>query len=122
MDPVTATIIAALAHVGEQAVGDAYQGLKKLIAARLGADSGVTKSVEDLEADPKSQGREIVLQEQVAKSGADKDSAILEAVAALQAAIQQQGAGAGVIQMTAGDNAIQFGQVSGGNISIDRKS
>ncbi len=120
MDPVTAAIVAALAHVGEQAVADAYSSLKKLIAAKFGRDNTVTKSVDDLEAEPDSKGREIVLGEQVAKSGADSDAEILAAVAALQAVLEQQGAGTNTFTMTAGDNAVQFGEVRGGNINIER--
>ena len=60
MDPITTAIVAALpplaSDVVSSAVKDAYAGLKSLIARKFGAESGV-KSVNDLEANPKSRGR-----------------------------------------------------------------
>jgi hypothetical protein len=118
MDPVTAAIIAAVAKVGEQVVLDAYSGLKHLISGRFG-DSGVSKRMDDLEAEPESKGRQIVLEEEIVKAGIDKDPAVLEAAEALRALLEKHG-GTNIFHFNAGDNAIQFGQVSGGEIHIDR--
>jgi hypothetical protein len=84
MDPITAAIVAALpalaAGIVSGAVKDAYAGLKSLIPHKCGATSAVAKSVDDLEADPKSEGRAIVLSEQVKKVNAPSDAEIMAAV------------------------------------------
>ena len=84
MDPITSAIVAALAapakDVVSSAVKDAYAGLKGLIARKFGATSAVTKSVEDLEANPTSKGQAMVLSERVAEAKAAADAEIMQAV------------------------------------------
>ena len=78
MDPITMAIVAALPALAtdmvSSAVKDAYAGLKSLIVKKFGATSAVAKSVEDLEANPKSQGRAKVLSEEVDKTNASADA------------------------------------------------
>ncbi len=87
MDPITTAVVAALpglaANVVSSAVKDAYAGLKSLIVRKFGATSAVAKSVEDLEANPNSQGRAMVLSEQVGEAKATSDADIMAAVSKL---------------------------------------
>lgn len=91
MDPITAAIVAALpalaAGIVSGAVKDTYAGLKSLITHKFGPTSAVAKSVEDLEADPKSEGRALVLSEQVKKVNAPSDAEIMAAVTKLVEAL-----------------------------------
>jgi hypothetical protein len=84
MDPITTAIVAALPALATDmvsgAVKDTYAGLKSLIMRKFGASSAVAKSVDDLEADPKSEGRAIVLSEQVKKVNAPSDAEVMAAV------------------------------------------
>ena len=95
MDPITSAIVAALPALASDmvssAVKDAYAGLKSLIAKKFGATSAVAKSVEDLEAHPKSQGRAKVLSEEVDKTDASFDAEILAAVNKLVEALSNAG-------------------------------
>jgi hypothetical protein len=85
MDPVSATIVAALAagvtsgvtEVGKNAVTDAYNALKAAIKRRFGAESEIAKAVDGAEANPESKGRQAVLEEEIKKAGADKDAEVL---------------------------------------------
>src|ERR1035441_2510258 len=85
MDPITAAIIAALAagaasgatDLAKKAVGDAYDGLKGLIQRKFGGTSEVAKAMEGLQANPTSEGKKLVLDEEVkaAKVSSDPDVA-----------------------------------------------
>ena len=91
MDPITSAIVVALPALAtdmvSSAVKDAYAGLKSLIAHKFGATSGVAKSVEDLEANPKSQGRAMVLSEHIEEAKAPSDTEIMAAVSKLVEAL-----------------------------------
>src|ERR1700722_18314515 len=92
MDPRTTAIVAALpalaAGLVSSSVRDAYAGLKALIARRFGATSAVAKSVNDLEANPKSKGQAMVLSEHVVEAKAEADAEIMKAVSALVEALK----------------------------------
>jgi hypothetical protein len=92
MEPITATLVAALAKLAEPAVRDAYEGVKTIIARKF---SGVHEAVEKVEQDTKSQGRQIVLGEEIEKAGAHDDSELKAALEALRAKLGQ-GANGGV--------------------------
>jgi hypothetical protein len=101
MDPVSAAIMAALApwvtsgvtEVGKNAVTDVYNALKATIKWRFGAESEVAKAVDGAVANPESKGRQTVLEEEIKKAGADKDSEILQLAPALQELLQGASAG-----------------------------
>jgi hypothetical protein len=84
MDPITAAIVGALPALATEmvssAVKDAYAGLKSLMVRKFGATTAVAESVEDLEANPKSQGRAMVLSEHVEEAKATSDADIMAAV------------------------------------------
>ena len=94
MDPITTAIVAALPALATDMVSgvvkDAYAGLKSLIARKFGATSAVAKSVEDLEANPKSQGRAMVLSEHVEEAKATSDAEIMAAVSKLVDALAKE--------------------------------
>src|ERR1035438_1097368 len=85
MDPITAAIIAALAagaasgatDIAKKAVGDAYDGLKGLIQRKFGGRNEVAKAMDGLQAHPTSEGKKLVLDEEVkaAKVSSDPDVA-----------------------------------------------
>jgi hypothetical protein len=91
MDPITTAIVAALpalaAEMVSSTVKETYAGLKSLITRKFGATSAVAKSVEDLEANPKSQGQAMVLSERIAEAKVQEDADIMHAVAKLIEAI-----------------------------------
>jgi len=92
MDPITTAIVAALPALATELVSstvkDAYSGLKALIVRKFGATSAVAKSVNDLEANPKSKGQAMVLSEHVAEAKADSDADIMKAVSTLVEALK----------------------------------
>jgi hypothetical protein len=92
MDPVSIIADAAVAgatavfkDTAGQAVKDAYAGLKRLIIDRYRS-----ASIELVEQDPTSQGRELVLKEDLQKADADKDEELLRRAQAVLDAIEQQ--------------------------------
>jgi hypothetical protein len=94
VDPITSAIVASLPVLASEmvssAVKDAYAGLKSLIARKFGATSAVAKSVDDLEANPKSQGRAMVLSEQIGEAKATSDTDIMAAVSKLAEALAKE--------------------------------
>ena len=60
MDPITSAVVAALPAIAsglvQSSVKDAYEGLKAVIRRKWGDASPVAKSVDALEANPKSKG------------------------------------------------------------------
>ena len=93
MEPITTAIVAAagagLANVAETAIVDAYNGVKSAIVKRFGADSKLEKAIKNVEDDPESAGYKMNLDDQIAKTGADKDPDILKAVKQLLEALEK---------------------------------
>ena len=91
MDPITTAIVDALPVLATDMVSsaakDAYAGLKSIISRKFGARSAVSKSVEDLEANPKSNGQATVLSERVEEAKATSDAEIMAAVSKLVEAL-----------------------------------
>lgn len=118
MDPITTAIVAALSagaisgmtEVGKTAITDAYQKLKGLLAHKFGNQSKVMKAIDDLEEEQDSKGRQLTLQEQLAKSKADQDQELVQTAQLLLHALQSQPGGAGHIQSIVGNyNAMVSG-------------
>jgi hypothetical protein len=123
MDPITTAIVAALpvlaTDIVSGAVKDTYAGLKSLITRKFGATSAVAKSVEDLEANPKSQGRAMVLSEQVGETKATSDMEIMAAVSKLvEALAKEKAAGTSNLHIQATINGGVAGVVGAQNVSI----
>ena len=122
MDPITTAIVAALPALARDmvssAVKDAYAGLKSLIAKKFGARSAVAKSVEDLEAHPKSQGRAKVLSEEVDKTDASSDAEILAAVNKLVGALSNAGQATGGAKIDVKISGGQVGVAGARNVTV----
>jgi hypothetical protein len=92
MDPVTSIVTALVAGAAagltptvSQAVKDSYEGLKALIKRKY---SHV--SIDQLEADPASQARRAMVEEDLQKTNAEKDPELLQQVKALLDAMRIQ--------------------------------
>jgi hypothetical protein len=93
MDPVTATIIAALVggaaaaakDVASAAIKDAYAGLKRLISERY---QKAVPFVEAVEVDPSSKPEQEVLAKQLDQQGANADADLKNLAGQLLAAIE----------------------------------
>ncbi len=122
MDPITSAIVAALPALASDMVSsvvkDAYAGLKSLIAKKFGATSAVAKSVEDLEAHPKSQGRAKVLSEEVDKTDASSDTEILAAVNKLVEALSKAGQAVGGAKIDVKISGGQVGVAGARNVTV----
>jgi hypothetical protein len=123
MDPITTAIVAALPALATDMVSgvvkDAYTGLKSLIARKFGSTSAVAKSVEDLEANPKSQGRAMMLSEQVEEAKATSDAEIMAAVTELvEALANEKTAGTSSVNIQATMSGGVAGIVGAQNASI----
>ena len=93
MEPISATIVAAIAggaavalkDVANKAVSDAYQGIKTLIIDRYKRKA----SIEALEEDPQSSAGQQLLAEALEKTGAVKDNEVIELAQKLSEALSQ---------------------------------
>ncbi|HEY4035843.1 MAG TPA: hypothetical protein VGL94_17950 [Ktedonobacteraceae bacterium] len=87
MDPITTAIVAALStgaisgitDTAKAAVNDGYNKLKGLLSKKHGEGSEVVQAIDRLEAKPKSQGYQQVLQEEIAAVKAEQDDEIIAA-------------------------------------------
>ena len=123
MDPITTAIVSALpalaADMVSGVVKDAYAGLKSLITRKFGATSAVAKSVEDLEVNPKSQGRAMVLSEHVEEAKATSDAEIMAAVSKLvEALANEKRAGTSNVHIQATVSGGIAGVVGAQNVSV----
>lgn len=82
---LAAGALAALKPTAEQAVKDAYAGLRSLVVRKF---KGNAASVEQLEGAPDSKARRAVVEEDLGKSDAAQDAAILQKAQALIAALE----------------------------------
>lgn len=118
MDPITTAIVAAVANLGATAVKDAYDGLKSLLVRKFGPDSRVGEAVKGVEAQPASEGRKVVLAEEMAAAGAPADEELVRAAGVLAAALQAHGGpSVSVRQAVHGDQNVFSGT---GNVSVRR--
>ncbi|MFE3100532.1 hypothetical protein [Nocardia tengchongensis] len=90
-DAIAVGAVAGLGDTAKQAVADAYQKIKSLVAMRYGQ-----LSVESLEQQPDSAARRAVLVEDLQRAGADGDAELLAAAQALLSAVRAHETAAGV--------------------------
>jgi hypothetical protein len=96
MDPVTTSIIAALAAGATKgatstinsAIIDGYKGLKALLKKKFGEGSEIVDVIENLESKPDSAGRKLIVAEELKDTNAVTDPEILAAARALLAQIK----------------------------------
>ena len=118
MDPIT-LIVAALAAgaasgggaVAAQAIQDAYNGLKGLIARKFADKGGVQSAVASLESKPESPARQAVLAEELETAGAAPDRELVALAQQLLDLARQAGLGGGASYTAAltGSGAIAQG-------------
>jgi hypothetical protein len=130
MDPITTAIVAVLPALAsdlvKSSVKDAYEGLKAVIHRKWGAASPLAKSVDDLEASPKSKGQASVLAEHVATANATADTEVMQALGKLIDELKKQGIGGkdvariainitgGTVQGVVGAENVSIGSMSFG--------
>ena len=143
MDPITASLVAALAvgvaggltETGKQLIPDAYNALKDALKKKFGDDGDLADAVNSLEKKPDSKGRATTVQEEIEASGAAKNPELLKLADALQAALKESGAGDTYQANLSGSGAIAQGEGSsataatgqgsiaigsvGGNVTLD---
>ncbi len=114
MDPVSMIAIAlatgaaaAFKPTAEQAVKDAYAGLKDLITRKFGVSSEVAKAVEGVEIKPDSAGRQTTLKEELSTANVAQDQDVLQAAQRLLDLIQAHPDGAAHIQQITGNYNVQ---------------
>lgn len=129
MDPVTIAILTAIGTtvaqgagqaVGENVVNDIFPRLKQALASRFGSNSKVLRSVEDLEANPDSNGRKETLREEVEASGADRDPEISGIAQELLDAVAAQPGGEQHIQNAEGNYIAQADRNSTAEVRVNR--
>jgi hypothetical protein len=125
MDPITTAIVAALPALAsdliKSSVKDAYAGLKAIIRRKWGDASPLAKSLDALEANPKSKGQAEVLAEHVAAVHAEADSDVMKALVRLVDELTKEGIGGTAIDqvaVTISGGTVQ-GVVGAQNVSID---
>lgn len=129
MDPVTLIVTAIVAGIAaaakptaEQAVKDAYAGLKTLIQRRFSDKGDVSTAIEQVESKPESSGRREMLKEELDEAGAGQDSDVVKAAKELLALLQPQGADQSQIATADHGSAAATGRgaaaVGDGNVQI----
>jgi len=130
MDPITTAIVAAisagaasgLTQAGQTAIIDAYNGLKALLAKKLGSDSEVIHAVNELEAKPEAAGRKAMLQTEIATAKAEQDQDVLHAAQVLLQQIHLLPEGGQHIQIATGNYIAQADRGSSASVSIGGQS
>ncbi len=118
MDPLSVILSAvvtgaatALKPTAEQAVKDAYAGLKRLIVNRYGDKADVSSAVEKVEAKPESEGRQLTLKEELTDAGADQDEELVQLAQALLEALKSTAEGRAAVSKYQVD-------VAGGQVGV----
>jgi hypothetical protein len=129
MDPITFTAIVAALSAGvatgagkivENALVDAYQGLKSALKRKFGDDSEVVKAVDTVEEDPKSDWRQGMLKEMLERAGADQDPEVRKAAEQLREQVERQPGGDKHVQYAHGSNIAQADRGSTSTVNVDR--
>jgi hypothetical protein len=137
MDPITTAIVAAVPALAsdlvKSSVKDAYDGLKAVIRRKWGEAGPLAKAVDDLEANPKSKGQALVLEERVAESKAADDTDVMHALANLVSELKEARIGGeavgsinvhisgGTVQGVVGAREVTVGSMNFG-VSQDKRS
>jgi hypothetical protein len=135
MEPITTTLLTALiagaaAATGEvagQAIKDAYASLKGLLIRKWGGKADLENAVRQVEGEPKSQGRQLMLQEELGKAAtadptAAQDQELLTKAQELLKLLAAQGqattATVQIIQSGSGGVAYGAGALAAGERSV----
>lgn len=123
MDPLNVIVTAVVAGAAlglksttEQALQDAYVGLKTLILDRYGDRADVASALESVEQKPESEGRQSVLEEELEQTAVAEDQEVLGAAQALLEKAHLRQAEAGPSQVTASDRSVVVVGGAEGNV------
>jgi disulfide oxidoreductase YuzD len=120
MDPITTAIIAALAAgVTQGTVSDLYNGLKQLIKTKYCNRNDLIISIEKLEQKPKSNARQMELQEQIEENQLNEDINIVDLAKKLMDEIKSSGDEKHIMQAK-GKFIAQADHGSAANVTINR--
>jgi hypothetical protein len=122
MDPITTAIVAALSAgatsgitaTSQTAIADAYRALRNLFADKFGARSKVVQAIDDLKTHPASDGRKMIVQEEISALNATQYGDLLAAANHIQTLTQQ----AGLNNFTTINNGPVTGQANGNNPKV----
>jgi hypothetical protein len=129
MEPITFTAIVAALSAGvatgagkvmENALVDAYQGLKVTLKRKFGDQSEVVDAVDKLEQKPDSEARKALLQEELEAADADEDDEIRQAAEKVRELIEAQPGGEQHIQHAVGSYIAQADRGSTATVNVDR--
>jgi hypothetical protein len=97
MDPITTAIVATLPALAsdliKSSVKDAYAALKAIIRRKWGDASPVAKSIDALEASPKSGAQAEAVAQHIAAVNATADAEVMKALAKLIDELKKEGIG-----------------------------
>ena len=109
-----------LKPTAEQAVKDGYAALKRLLIDRYGDQGDVTDAVENVEAKPDSEGRQVVLEEELESTDAPGDKELLRQAQDLLKAAQPErdvSAESSAVNVTASDHSVAVGGSVAGSVT-----
>jgi hypothetical protein len=132
MDPITVIVTAlstgatvALTSTAEQAIKDAYAGLKGLLLRKFGKQGDTEKAVEDVERKPDSNGRKETLKEELTTAGAARDAELVGKATELLELLEKKSPGisGGLVgQIRADGGQVFVAQTNYGAVDMRRKS
>ncbi len=133
MTAITTGVTTVGKETATQAIKDSYQELKTLIIQRYGSQAKVEKAIQQVEEEPESHGKHLVLEEQLVKAGTMQDTKVQQLVKDMLVLLKQEGhlsglvykvklKGSGAIAqglgaVAAGAGGIAIGGNVGGNFS-----
>jgi hypothetical protein len=124
IDPITASVVAALTAKGaEEIIKKGYDKFKTFLKSKFGGNHPLVEAVGKLEQKPDSQGRQMMLSEEIVEAGADQDRDVLAAADELKSVVAKNvsvevGSGAAAV----GDDNIVLGESAvyiSGNVDGD---
>ncbi|MBA3474492.1 MAG: hypothetical protein H0T57_14940 [Rubrobacter sp.] len=126
MEPITFMAIVAFlvssstTTIVDQATTDAYEYLKGKLKSKFGDQSEVANAVDGLENKPDSEGRKVVLREEIEQAGADQDPDVEAAARALLDQLGNQPGGEQHIQTARGSYIAQAQESSTATVDVDQ--
>jgi len=112
-------ITSGSAKVTESSITYAFTSLKNLLEKKLSKDHKVLKAISDLETNPNSPGKKMVLREEVVEAKLDQDQEVVVAAKELIELLKRSPGGQEIINQTViGDKNIFSGS---GDIFISNK-
>jgi hypothetical protein len=123
LDIITTAIINALAWLGDKAIKDSYEEIKRRLLKKHSPSHPANQAIKNLEQKPESTGRRAVLEEELISINVEHDKELRSIAEKLLARLTQLertelSQKSTQVKQKAGDNAIQIG-VAGGDISIN---